>query len=97
MENGNTLKDDNSLRKVHKNIPVQISASIIATESHLQPLDIRRQKQIEKMEDRLAVVTVDSSCEALDQEKVGRVLQQRGPHTGRQLLQEVRPQLAPGN
>ena len=49
------------------------------------------------MEDGLAVVTVDPSSEALDQEEVGRVLQQRRPHTGRQLLQEVRPQLAPDN
>ena len=47
------------------------------------------------MKDRLPVVAVHPSRQALGQEEGGRVLQEAGPHTGRQLLQEERSQLAP--
>ena len=47
------------------------------------------------MEDRLAVVAVHPGGQTLSQEEGGRVLQQTGPHTGRELLQEERSQFAP--
>ena len=47
------------------------------------------------MKDRLAVVAVHPGGQTLGQEEGGRVLQQTGPHTGRELLQEERSELAP--
>ena len=47
------------------------------------------------MEDRLAVVAVHPSSEALSEKEGGGVLEQAGPHTGRELLQEERSQFAP--
>ena len=47
------------------------------------------------MEDRLAVVAVHPGGQTLRQEEGGRVLQETGPHTGRQLLQEEGSELTP--
>ena len=47
------------------------------------------------MKDRLPVVAVHPGGQTLGQQEGGRILQQAGPHTGRQLLQEERSQLAP--
>ena len=80
---------------IQSKLPVKISAAVVTAEGHLQSLDVRRQQQVEQVEDRLAVVTVHPRGEALNQEEACGVLKQRGPHTCWQLLQEKRPQLAP--
>ena len=75
--------------------PVQVPAAVVTTQGHLQSLDVRREEKVEEVEDRLAVVAVHTSGQTLGQEEGGRVLEQTGPHAGRELLQEERSQLAP--
>ena len=76
-------------------LPIQVPAAVVTAERHLQPLHVRREEKVEEVEDGLAVVAVHPGGQTLRQEEGGRVLQETGPHTGRQLLQEERPQLAP--
>ena len=47
------------------------------------------------MQDRLPIVAVHPRGEALGEEEGGGVLEETGPHTGGELLQEERSELAP--
>ena len=67
---------------------LKVSTAIIAAKSDFQAPYIGGEKKVEEVQDRLAVVTIDASCERLLKQEVRRVLQEGCAHAGGELLKE---------
>ena len=67
---------------------LKVSTAIIAAKSDFQAPHIGGEKKVEEVQDRLAVVTINASCERLLKQEVRRVLQEGRAHAGGELLKE---------
>ena len=67
---------------------LKVSTAIIAAKSDFQAPHIGGEKKVEEVQDRLAVVAIDPSCERLLKQEVRRVLQEGCAHAGGELLKE---------
>ena len=67
---------------------LKVSTAIIAAKSDFQAPYIGGEKKVEEVQDRLAVIAIDPSCERLLKQEVRRVLQEGCAHAGGELLKE---------